>query len=440
MAMIKSPSPIRDFGLVASRISRLLILVAEANGVPEKIMRSESALTASMDEIMAPSGVIRWTDLAVLVDRVAAFFNSNTALEALGRNYYQHLEHVSYVKAASSVLTLRGAFYLSNRFTVPANYEAFVCTMRWLNRNEALKTNHLKYAGDPMSVPITYITKGILEYFPTLFGRDPLPFVEMELEKRGCRFHIKLPPPLRPWFFMKRMALGLLPDHRRWEFLRDQETLLRESQWRASQQQQIADQALSQARDQERQVLARDLHDGLGQTLSGLSYRVAALCLTQPDNADLTALDRGIRSALAQARDLAHRTLPANENEPLVRFQNTCTSYSTLTDIPINFAVAGESVQLDSVQIDELDFILREALANAVRHSRASQLQVLVTVSPDAFTLEVSDDGIGIRPDQPEGFGIQSMKARAISLSAGIEWLDRSPGTCVRFSLPLSAP
>lgn len=433
-----SHSPVRDFGLVASRISRLLVLVAEANGVPEKVMRSETALTASVDEIMAPSGVIRWTDLAILVDRVAAHLKSNTALEALGKNYYQHLEHLPYVKTASSVLTLRGAFYLSNRFTVPSNYEAFICTMRWLNRNEALKANHLKYEGDPMSVPITYITKGILEYFPTLFGRDPLPFVEMELEERGCRFHIKLPPPLRPWFFMERMARGLMPDHRRWEFLRDQEARLRESQWLASQQQQIADHALSQAREHERQVLARDLHDGLGQTLSGLSYRVAALCLTQPDNTDLTDLDRGIRSALAQARDLAHRSLPVNEEEPFARFKSSCTNYSTLTDIPIHFTVTGDPVRLDSIRIDELDFILREALANAVRHSRASQLQVLLAVSPAAITLEISDNGIGMRPDHPDGFGIRSMKARAISLSANIEWLHRLPGTCVRCCLPLS--
>jgi signal transduction histidine kinase len=440
MAIRSNPPPTRDFGLVASRISRLLILVAEANGVPEKTMRSTAHLTASMDEIMAPSSVIRWSDLVILADRVAAHFNSNPALVEVGRNYYQHLEHLPYIKAASSILTLRGAFYLSNRFTAPSNYEALICTAQWLNHNEALKTNRLKYERDPMSAPIAYISKGILEYFPTLFGRDPLPFVEMELEERGCRFHIKLPPPLRPWFFIKRMVQSLKPDHQRWEFLRDQEALLRESQWQASQQSQIAAQALTHAREQERQVLARDLHDGLGQTLSGLSYRVAALCLTQPNNADLTALDRGIRSALAQARDLAHRTLPADEDEPIARFRDTCTSYSNLTNIPVHFAVTGGPVLLDSIQIDELDFILREALANAARHSHASQLQVLATVSPDEFTLEVSDNGIGIHPHQPDGFGIQSMKARAISLAASIVWHNLSPGTCVRCCLPLSAP
>ena len=437
MAATKIPPLTRDYGLVASRISKLLVHVAEANGVPEWVMRSEEGLFAGVAEFMAPSGVIRWQDLAILADRVAAHFKSNEALEALGRSYYQHLEHLPYVRAASSILTLRGAFYCSNRFTAPHNYEALVCTVQWLNRGEALKVNRLKYSRDTMSGPVAYISKGVLEYFPTLFGREPLPFLEMELEERGCRFHIKLPPPLRPWFFMKRMARCLVPDRQRWKILRDQEEILRESQWESARQEKMANIALVRAREEERQLLARDLHDGLGQTLSGLSYRVAALRLTASENPDLAAIEGGIRSALTQARDLAHRALIAQEDEPLVRFKNTCATYSALADLPIHFAATADPATLGPGQVDELDFILREALANAVRHSGASHLQVSITVSLTEITLEIFDNGVGIPSESPDGFGISSMKARALALAATIEWLNLTPGTLIRCTLPI---
>lgn len=437
MAITRNSSTIRDYGLVASRLSKLLVHVAEANGVPESVMRSETGMLASTAEFMAPGGIIRWQDFAVLADRVAAHFKCNHALEAVGRSYYQHLEHLPYIRAASSILTLRGAFYCSNRFTVPHNFEALVCTVQWLNRSEALKANHLKYPGDPMSAPIAYISKGILEYFPTVFGREPLPFVEMELEARGCRFHIKLPPPLRPWFYMKRLAQGLLPDRERWKMLRDQEALLRETQWESARQEKLANIALVRVREQERQVLARDLHDGLGQTLSGLSYRVAALCLTAPENPDLAALDRGIRSALTQARDLAHRTLVRENENPLARFENTCATYSALADLPIHFCATGDPAVLAPLQVDELDYILREALANAVRHSGGSQAQVSISFSLTEMILEISDNGVGIHAENSDGFGISSMKARALALSATLEWIHLAPGTLIRCTLPI---
>lgn len=536
---LKSNPPARDFGLVASRISKLLIHVAEANGVPERVMRSEAGLVASPDELMKPNGTIRWKDLVTLGDRVDAHFGNNEALVAMGRSYYQHLEHLSYVRAASSIFTLRGAFYFSNRFVTPHNYEALVCTMRWLTRREALMTNRLKYEGDSASIPIAHIAKGILEYFPTLFGRDPLPFVEMEVDERESRLHIKLPPPLRPWFFIKRVVRAHLPDHQRWQMLRDQEVLLRESQWDASRRQKVLDELLTHtaqpivlleagqvvffnqatvdligtaedaralpyqeiatrmdgatgqarvkfafttsnaavipleamlsarlsadavgketlllhlrdrrepetraealllAREQARQSLARDLHDGLGQTLSGLSYRVAALCLTNSENADLAALDRGIRSALAQARNLAHRAPSGMETDSVERLRHSCASYAALADIPIHFSVNGDPAELNAERADEFEFILREALANAVRHSGASKLDVTLAISPTTIGLEVRDNGVGIQPGKLDGFGISSMKTRARALSASIEWITLETGTLVRCILPI---
>ena len=529
----------RDFGLVASRITKLLIQVAEANGAPQELMRSPVGLISKPDEVLRGDGIVPWRDLVVLADRVAHRFGDGEPLVEIGRSYYQHLGDFPYARLASSVLTLRGAFFISNRYTAPHNYEALDCAVRWLNPREAIKTNRLKYAADPVSTPIMHITKGVLEYFPTLFGRDPLPFLEMEMGAREVRYHLRLPPPIHPWKFLKRTFHAAVPNRQRWQILRDQETRLTRTQWESSRRQRILDdllskateplvlmedgravfineavgklvgnaegarslpfqeiasrlggtagearckfvgksadgsvlpleailsarlgaenlgtqtlllrlrdrrepetreQAISLARDEERQSLARDLHDGLGQTLSGLTYRIAALRHARPDDAALAAIESGIRSALAAARHLAHGNADIPDMKPIERLRLTCASYAALADIPVDFSVDGETAALAAIEIRELDLILRETLANAVRHSGASVITVSVAVTLSAVVLDVADNGRGLPTEHLPGFGIASMKSRALALGGSVEWTSVLGGTRVCCVIPI---
>lgn len=530
---------VREFGLTSSRISKLLIHVAEAEGAPPALMRDPSGLFSEPRELLMAAGTIPWKDLVVLADRVAKHFGSGEALVELGRRYYQHLGEYPYARLASSVLTLRGAFSLSHRYTVPANYEALSCQMHWVNRSEAVTTNRLKYAADPISEPIMLITKGVVEYFPTLFGREPLPFLEMEMAERYVRYHFKLPPPIRPWIFLKRIVSTVVPNQQRWLLLREQEQRLTHAQWEAKRRQRVLEDSLSKsaealilledgqlvflnetargliggvanaaslpcdellnqvgssgsdgrlkfairladetmlpleailsarlgskelgketllirlrdrrepetreeaillARDEERQNFARDLHDGLGQTLSGLNYRIAALRHANPEDAALVAIEIGLRSAFTAARHIAHGAEDLAAMKPIARLRLTCASYVALADLPIDFTVVGEAISFSSVHIQGVDMILREALANAVRHSRATVIAVSVTISDTCLSLEVRDNGVGLPEGLACGFGMNSMKIRAQGMAGSICFSSCSRGTLVHLTVPI---
>ena len=530
---------VREFGLVSSRISKLLIHVAEAEGAPPALMRNPSGLFSKPDELLTVAGIIPWKDLVILADRAARHFGGGESMVELGRRYYQHLGVYSPARLASSVLTLRGAFLISHCSTAPANYEALDLQMRWLNRREAITTNRLKYAADSNSEPIMQLTKGIVEYFPTLFGREPLPFLEMEMAERHVRYHFKLPPPIRPWIFFKRILTAATPQPQRWQLLREQERQLIQVQWDATRRRRILDdllsksteallllesgalvffndaaqrliggsqnesslpchefatqfggidgtdrfkfaahladgsvlpleailsarlgggalgkqtllirlrdrrepetreEAVSQARDEERQNFARDLHDGLGQTLSGLTYRIAALRHANPEDPALVAIEGGLRSAITTARHLAHGTHEIAAMKPIDRLRLTCASYVALADLPIEFSVVGETAPLATIDIREMNMILREALANAVKHSGATAIQVSVSLSTTLISLEVRDNGGGLAEDFIPGFGIDSMKNRAHMIAGSLDLSSCPHGALVHLTIPL---
>lgn len=529
--------------MVASRISRMMIHVAEASGVPPEAMRNPQNLISSPHDLARSDTAIPWQDLTVLAKRVGLHFgNSEAALVDLGRSYYRHLEHLPYTRLASNILTLKGALYFAQRYTTPHNYEALICTSRWQNRNEGVKTNRLKYEADKNSEVICHITRGVLEYFPTLFGREPMTNVEMEIGEREASYHFTLPPPIGTRKFISRAIDSVTRGKKNWEILKEQESCLIRTQWDARRRQSVLDELLSQApqplallendrpvflnraldallggeegaagipfsdiltqlqsspaldrvkfsssgsdgtaipleailaikiceesygsemfllrfrdrripetreeavtiaREQERANFSRDLHDGLGQTLSGIAYRIAALRQASPDDLALSELEGGIRSALAQARIIAHNT-HRHQGIPLVEMLRlTTTSFAGLTKIPIQLeAEALPDCAVPSSSHD-IDMILREVLANAVRHSGANKISVRIAVQENNLKLEISDDGVGFPEDHPNGFGMKSIRARASAANGTVQWSDTNPGTLVRCLFPLSPP
>lgn len=531
--------PRRDYGLVSSRITKMMIRVAEASGIPPHVMADPADLISPSAHLIRDDRNLPWNDLVILADRVATYYHHDReSLAEFGRSYYRHLEHLPYTRLATSILTLRGALYLSQKYTTPHNYEALICTCRWISRTEGVKNNRLKYPSDKHSEPICHITSGILEYFPTLFGRDPMKKVEMEIGDRDATYHFTLPAPMSARRFVDRAVRAVLPSEKRWQLLKEQEACLRDSRMDSERRQRILDELLTQApqplvllengkpvfsnravshlaggadgasripfgeiyrhlhgcetlarhkfaitaedgsavpleailtarlpsesfgnemallrlrdrrepetmeeavsiaREHERMALARDLHDGLGQTLSGIAYRIAAMRQVWPDDKPLSELESAIRSALAQARMIAHKI---NEPDAMLladKLALTVTSFSGLTNIAIGFESLLPDPALPFPATHEIDMILREALANAVRHSHAKSIGVRLFVADSMLILEVRDDGEGLPGQYLPGFGISSIRARAALMKGAATWLDTNPGTLLRCSVP----
>jgi signal transduction histidine kinase len=80
--------------------------------------------------------------------------------------------------------------------------------------------------------------------------------------------------------------------------------------------------------------------------------------------------------------------------------------------------------------------IAAEAISNAVRHSGARSVQVMLEVESDEVALTVVDDGTGIRAGASEGVGLGSMRERAIELGGALHVTSGKDGTRVEAHLP----
>ena len=196
------------------------------------------------------------------------------------------------------------------------------------------------------------------------------------------------------------------------------------------------------AQEEERARVARDLHDEVNQSLTGLLLRLEAVREEAPP---------GLEPAIAETKALANQAM--RELLSLARQLRP----TALDDLGLVAATAGQVEQLQRGEIDaafeaEGEFadlgddaqlvvyrVAQEALANAARHSGASGVRVRLRRRDDAgVELTVADDGRGFAFDEAEGgLGIAGMRERAL-LVGGELTIESRPGrgTTVRLNVP----
>jgi signal transduction histidine kinase len=201
-----------------------------------------------------------------------------------------------------------------------------------------------------------------------------------------------------------------------------------------------------QAREAERQRIARDLHDGV---LQDLSYTTAAIRLIKLD-AEGTALEgelqkvgdtilsaaQGLRAAVYNLRlaDELDQPLPRLLESLVERNREMARGQQIELEVKEGFP----SSPLRNASM-ELLRIVQEALANARRHSGARSVLVSLRAEGDELVVaEVTDDGRGFEPDAAPGVGLRSMQERAISLGGELT-IESEPGkgTRVRVQMPM---
>jgi PAS domain S-box-containing protein len=193
----------------------------------------------------------------------------------------------------------------------------------------------------------------------------------------------------------------------------------------------------------ERQSIGRDLHDGLGQELTGVALMLRGLATriqrqfpeSTPQVNEIVVL---VNQSIDTARALARGLLPVNtDSGGLSRALQTLADrsrdvYGFKADFQSD--VADEST-LNETTASHLYRIAQEALTNAARHGRASAVVISLTVAKAKFSLQITDDGVGIKEEKGSatGMGLKIMKYRASRIGATFEIASNSPhGTVVR--------
>jgi PAS domain S-box-containing protein len=181
----------------------------------------------------------------------------------------------------------------------------------------------------------------------------------------------------------------------------------------------------------ERQSIGRDLHDGLGQELTGvalmlrgLATRIQSRCPDVVENVnEVVGL---VNQSIDTARALARGLLPVRtETGGLVAALRTLAGRShDLYGLEVNFRVeSSPEFALSETNGSHLYRIAQEALTNAARHGRASLVNVNLSTTSTTFSLRITDDGEGfVRNAAPNtGMGLKIMKYRADMIGAKFE-------------------
>jgi NarL family two-component system sensor histidine kinase YdfH len=202
----------------------------------------------------------------------------------------------------------------------------------------------------------------------------------------------------------------------------------------------------------ERQRMARELHDTLAQGLAGLLMQLEAsnahLAAGRYERAQTIvaeAMTRA-RSTLADARaaidDLRSQEAPALLSRRLAACGRR---FEQANNLPCRCQVeiGVWDRQLTIEQQEQLEQIVAEALTNVHRHAQASATWVEATVQDETLLLEIGDDGRGFDPTQPAAcghYGLQGLRERA-TLLGGELTIESAPGegTTIFVSLPLNA-
>ena len=188
----------------------------------------------------------------------------------------------------------------------------------------------------------------------------------------------------------------------------------------------------------ERSRIARDLHDGLQVQLVLLALQAQTIAnseeATPPVSAALGGLRRGIDEAAADLRRLVHDVIPATLIE-----QGLTAATEDLVDrleMPATLTSDIDHAALSPATTHTAYFVVAEALANAVKHSRAERVEVRLSIEGERLRMEVADDGIGgARLDR--GTGLRGLVDRVDVLGGAIDVASPAgKGTTVRVELP----
>ena len=209
-----------------------------------------------------------------------------------------------------------------------------------------------------------------------------------------------------------------------------------------SQELRSARQHIVALREEERRRIRRDLHDGLGPALAGLTFTLEAVRnLTESDlqRADelLVSATQQVQTMIGDVRRLIYGLRPpALDQLGLaaslrgLASQESSRGTSVTVDAPDSLPPLPAAVEVAAY------WIAQEALTNVKRHARARTCDVRVAVEPTALRLEIADDGGGLASGST-GIGLHTMKERAAEVGGTCEIGSRTGGgTLVTASLP----
>jgi two-component system, NarL family, sensor histidine kinase UhpB len=198
-----------------------------------------------------------------------------------------------------------------------------------------------------------------------------------------------------------------------------------------------------QAREDERQRIARGLHDEVGQTMTGVLLLLKQLTqhAAPSQRAPLEEAQEAIRTNLDEVRRIAqelrpealdHLGLPSAVN-------NLARAFARRTNVAVDGHIDPQLGQLDSSVELVLYRVAQESLTNVARHSNATQVRLDLSRNGDSVVLRLADNGEGFEEPHIEGGGLRGIRENALIVGGALA-IKPSPtgGVELRLEVPCS--
>lgn len=198
---------------------------------------------------------------------------------------------------------------------------------------------------------------------------------------------------------------------------------------------------LMHAQEEERKSISRELHDEVGQMLTGLRMQIAALDRSRHD-------DGAFEQHLAEAKGLAEQTLRSVRDlavglrpsvldlglVPALQWQ--ARQFSRMSGVRVSVHVEGDLEEVPEDHRTCVYRVVQESLTNAARHAAAHNVDVYLTRSDGRLQVRVQDDGSGFQPGERDagGLGLVGMEERVRELG-GLFRVESRPGDGTRVSV-----
>jgi signal transduction histidine kinase len=200
---------------------------------------------------------------------------------------------------------------------------------------------------------------------------------------------------------------------------------------------------------EERQRLARDIHDTLAQGFTSIVMHLEAADQALPDDLDILQkhLDRAretARTSLEQARRVVEALRPQSLDQRSLpdAIERTSVRWREETGIPLTTTITGDPIPLHPDIEVTLLRASQEALANIRKHAQATAAQLTLSYMDDVVVLDVQDNGVAFAGAAASplsgGYGLQAMRERAAQCGGSVS-VESEPGegTTVVVSIPI---
>lgn len=208
-------------------------------------------------------------------------------------------------------------------------------------------------------------------------------------------------------------------------------------------------QGRNEERIDERERIARALHDTFLQSLQGLILRVDGIRNRLPDDGESREMVEKIlidaEHLVMQGRNevMGLRTSRGIQNTLQIELAKFAAALQDQSPASFSVSTDGSAQRLLQDIQDEVLYVGREAMCNAFRHAKATTVRVLIGFGETEFTLSIHDDGVGVKHLQEasatphKSFGIAGMRERARNMGGGLSIESgTNNGTLIRLTLP----